>query len=334
MVKFDVLPALRDMELIPPGTGQMRENEDRDILPFKVRFAPEWDPVVQSTVGRGGPDGIEIPPPIVSFNAQPNSSGVAPPDPNGAVGPNHIVTMGNLAFQIFNKTGTSLLGPAANNTLWSGFGGPCQNENSGDPVVLYDKLANRWLLSQFTSAGPSFFFCVAVSQTPDPTRAYFRYAISRAGNNFPDYPKASVWPDAYYVSTREFAGGSGGPFAGVGAYALNRAQAVAGNPSAVIISMLVPPTPAYVLGDGLLPSDLDGPTLPPAGSPNFFVGSQDNNGPYGAPSDASNLFRYHADFVTPGNSTLTGATSFPLLPSTPSWVSVAAVGLYPATRTH
>ena len=180
-------------------------------MPFKVRFAPEWDPVVQSTVGgKEGPYEPEIAGPIVSFNAQTNTSGVSPPDPNGAVGPNHIVAMCNLSFQIFNKTGTSLFGPAANNTLWAGFGGPCQTQNAGDPVVLYDKLANRWFLSQFTSAGPNFFFCVAISQTADPTGAYFRYAIS-TGTNFPDYPKAAVWPDAYYISTREFAGAAHSP---------------------------------------------------------------------------------------------------------------------------
>ena len=218
--------------------------------------------------------------------------------------------MGNLSFQIFNKTGTSLFGPAANNTLWAGFGGACQAQNAGDPVVLYDRLSNRWFLSQFTSAAP-FFFCVAISQTPDPTGAYFRYAIS-TGSNFPDYPKASVWPDAYYVSTREFAGGSGGPFAGVGAYALNRAQAVAGDPSAQIISFLAPPTPAYILGDGLLPSDLDGTTLPPAGSPNFFVGSMDNNGPYGAPQDALTLWKFTANFSTPPASSFVLANTIPV----------------------
>ena len=127
-------------------------------MPLKVRFAPEWDPVVQSTVGgRDLPGGTEIPGPIVTFNGQSNTSGVVPPDPNGAVGPNHIVTMCNLSFQIFNKSGTSLFGPAANNTLWAGFGGACQTENSGDPVVLYDRAADRWLLSQFTASGPPFF---------------------------------------------------------------------------------------------------------------------------------------------------------------------------------
>jgi len=309
VVKFDISPPLREMRVILPGWGKLRENEDRDIVPFKIRFAPEWDPVVQATVGGAdNPAGTEIPGPLVSFNGQTNTSSVVPPDPNGAVGPNHVVTMCNLSFQIFDKTGTSLFGPAANNTLWAGFGGECQTDNSGDPVVLYDRAADRWFLSQFTASGPTFFECVAISQTSDPTGAYFRYAIA-TGTNFPDYPKAGVWPDAYYISTREFAGAS---FAGVGAYALNRAQALVGDPNAQVISFLVPPAPLFAVGDGLLPSDLDGSTPPPAGSPNFFLGSQDNNGPYGAPSDALNLYKFHADFANPPNSTFTLANTIPV----------------------
>jgi hypothetical protein len=309
VVKFDVSPPLRNMRVILPGPGKLRENEDRDIVPWKIRFAPEWDPVVQATVG--GKEGTEIPGPIASFNGQTNTSGVVPPDPNGAVGPNHIVAMCNLSFQIFNKTGTSLFGPAANNTLWAGFGGECQMDNAGDPVVLYDRLADRWFLSQFTASGPTYFECVAISQTNDPTGAYYRYAIS-TGTNFPDYPKAGVWTDAYYVSTREFAGAS---FAGVGAYALNRAQALAGNPNPQVISFLVPPVGGGAnVGDGLLPSDLDGPTPPPPGSPNYFVGSQDNNGPYGAAFDALNLYEFHADFAVPANSTFVLASTIPVAP--------------------
>ena len=308
VVRFDVSPPLRQMRVILPGTGKLRENEDRDIVPMRIRFAPEWDPVVQATVSGDRPAGTEIPGPMVSFNAQSNTSFVVPPDANGAVGPNHIVTMCNLSFQIFDKTGTSLFGPAATNTLWAGFGGECQADNSGDPVVLYDRAADRWFLSQFTASGPTYFECVAISQTNDPTGAFYRYAIA-TGTNFPDYPKAGVWPDAYYISTREFAGAN---FAGVGAYALNRAQALAGNPAAQVISFLVPPAPLYAVGDGLLPSDLDGATPPPPGSPNYFLGSQDNNGPYGAPSDALNLFKFHADFVTPANSTFVLANTIPV----------------------
>ena len=156
------------------------------------------DPVVQRVLGK-----IGIPEPIITFDGNSNLCGCSPPDPNGAVGPNHVVTMANLHFQIFDKSGNSLFGPAANNTLWSGFGGDCQTDNAGDPVVLYDQLADRWILTQFTTSGPTFFECVAVSQTNDPTGSFFRYAIA-TGNNFPDYPKGGVWPDAYYFSTREF----------------------------------------------------------------------------------------------------------------------------------
>ncbi|MBA2436578.1 MAG: hypothetical protein H0V54_16110 [Chthoniobacterales bacterium] len=312
VVKFDISPPLRDMPMVV-GPGQLRENEDRDILPWKTRFAPEIDPVVQGVMG--GKDmsgGAEIPAPIITFNAQGNPAGVVPPDPNGTVGPNHVVTMVNLTFQIFDKNGNSLLGPTNNNTLWSGFGGDCQTDNSGDPVVLYDKAADRWLFSQFTASGPTYFECVAISTTNDPTGSFFRYSIA-TGNNFPDYPKAGVWPDAYYFSTREFTNGT--VFAGVGAYALNRAQALAGNPNPQIISFLTPPVGLGAnVGDGLLPSDWDGPTAPPVGSPNFFLGSQDNNGPYGAPFDALNLYRFHADFTNPPNSTFTLAATIPTAP--------------------
>ena len=121
-----------------------------------------------------------------------------------------------------------------------------------------------------------------------------------------------MWPDAYYFSTREFAGGS--TFVGVGAYALDRVQALAGNPNPTIVGFLAPPNPAYVVGDGLLPSDLDGQATPPPGSPNYFVGSQDNNGPYGAPSDALNIFKFHYDPVTPGNSTFMLTNTVPTTP--------------------
>ncbi len=83
-------------------------------------------------------------------------------------------------------------------------------------------------------ASAPYLECVALSQTNDPTGAYYRWAIPVGnGNNFPDYPKAGMWPDAYYFSTREFAGGS--TFVGVGAYALDRAQALAGNPNPTIV---------------------------------------------------------------------------------------------------
>jgi hypothetical protein len=305
-VKFDISPPLRS---IPPQPA-VEEEEERDK--FEERRSGLEKPVgpggvdtaVQRTAGGG-----RIPSPSVSFDGF-SGTGATPPDPNGDVGPNHYVMMANTRFAIYSKTGTLLFGPVNINTLWAGFGGPCQAENAGDPVVLYDQLADRWLLTQFTAAGPTFFNCVAVSQTPDPTGAYFRYAFT-TGVNFPDYPKYGVWPDAYYIATREF--DPGGAFAGVGAYALNRAQIIAGNPAAQVISFIAPPggTP-YNTGDGLLPADFDGTTLPPAGSPEFYAGTTDLGGPYGAPSDAITLWKFVVDFVTPVNSSFTLTNTIPV----------------------
>ncbi|MFZ1640400.1 MAG: hypothetical protein WAV07_02975 [Candidatus Contendobacter sp.] len=243
-IQFDISPPLRDIPPIPPTSGAPQERREglpgEDLnKPFGLRR--DVDRLVQTQAGPG-----EIPAPTVSFDGPGNISGVAPPDPNGDVGPNHVVVMSNLSFQIFNKTGGSLYGPVLNNTLWAGFGGDCQTDNAGDPIVLYDQISDRWMLSQFTSSGPTFFNCVAISTTPDPTGTYYRYAFS-TGNNFPDYPKYGFWSDALYISTREFAGGV--TFAGIGAYAINRAQLIAGNPTPTMLSFLVAPgaTPSTML---------------------------------------------------------------------------------------
>src|SRR4029078_7490697 len=309
VMKFDISPTLRSIKPLPWKECTLRENEEEGPM-----LAAPLGPVVPDTAVQRVMGKIGIPVPIISFDGNSNLCGCSPPDPNAAVGPNHVVTMANLHFQIFNKSGQSLFGPAANNTLWSGFGGPCQTQNAGDPVILYDQLADRWLLTQFTAGSAPFFECVALSQTNDPLGSYYRWPIATgpSGNNFPDYPKAGMWPDAYYFSTREFAGGTGGPFAGVGAYALDRVQALAGNPNPTMVGFLVPPSPAYLVGDGLLPSDLDGMTPPPVGSPAYFVGTQDDNA--GAPSDALNLFKFHYDPVTPANSTFTLANTLPTDP--------------------
>ena len=251
-MKFDISPPLRSMKPLPWTECTLRENEEEGPIPLGPIGPVVPDTAVQRVLGK-----IGIPGPIISFDGNSNLCGCSPPDPNGAVGPNHVVTMSNLHFQIFNKSGTSLFGPAGEQYSLVGFGGGCQTQNAGDPVIIYDQLADRWLLTQFTAGTAPFFECVALSQTNDPTGSYFRWAIATgpSGNNFPDYPKAGMWPDAYYFSTREFAGGTGGPFAGVGAYALDRVQALAGNPNPTIVGFLAPPTPAYVVGDGLLPSD-------------------------------------------------------------------------------
>jgi hypothetical protein len=123
----------------------------------------------------------------------------APPDPNGSVGPNHYVQVVNTDFAVFDKSGTAIYGPVPINTLWSGFGGGCETNNDGDPVVLYDKIADRWVISQISVTTTPYLECVAVSQTPDPTGAWNRYSFDRSPL-LPEQPKMGVWPDAYYVT--------------------------------------------------------------------------------------------------------------------------------------
>jgi hypothetical protein len=305
-VQFDISPQLRSITPLKPDTTTPVEIPERASGLEGALGPQDVDPLVQSLAGPS-----LIPGPSVSFNGPGNLSSVSPPDPVGDVGPSHYVAMSNLSFQIFSKTGTSLYGPALNNTLWAGFGGPCQTENSGDPIVVHNQLDDRWILTQFTSAGPTYYNCVAVSTTSDPLGSYYRYAFS-TGSNFPDYPKYGVWPDAIYISTREFAGAS---FAGVGAYAINRTQLMAGNPTPQVISFLVTPASAggaFNIGDGLLPADLDGNTLPPGGNPHYWLGSMDNGGPYGAPADALTLWKFTANFANPPASTFVLANTIPI----------------------
>ncbi len=321
--RYDLSPPLRSIKPITTRNYKKGDDDPGSGPVNDTKHDP--DPVVQTTAGNGLFN-RDIPSLGVSFNGMSNTSGVNPPDTVGDIGPNHYVQMVNSRFQIFTRAGVSVFGPANINTLFAGFGGACQTQNAGDPVVLYDQLADRWIMSQFTSSavGGSFFNCVAISTGNDPTGTYYRYAFS-TGNNFPDYPKYGVWSDAYFISTREFVGSSGGPFGGVGAYALNRAQMLAGNPAPQVISFILPPAgQTFRLGDGLLPADLDGTTLPPANSPHYFLGSMDLGGPYGAAADALNLFKFNVDWVTPANSTFTFANQLntaafdSVFPCTPS----------------
>jgi hypothetical protein len=275
-----------------PAQGEVVERPERGAVPADNGYTGD-------AALPGGPAataravGPRIPSTRANFEGIRNTDNpflVSPPDPNGEVGPNHYVEMVNLMFAVYAKDGTTLVPPTPIGALWADFDVPDCTDLSGDPVVLYDQISDRWLLTQFTTAGPTFYNCVAISATPDPTGAYHRYAFS-SGPNFPDYPKYGVWPNAYFLSTREFAPDNS--FAGVGAYALERKKMIQGRADARMVRFEVPPgTTPWIPGDGLLPSDFDGKKKPPDGSPNYFVGTQDNGGPYGAPFDALNIFQF------------------------------------------
>jgi len=216
----------------------------------------------------------------------------APPDTVGAVGATQYVQWVNDNFAVFNKsTGALVMGPKPGNSLWVGFGGGCETNNDGDPIVQYDKLAGRWVMTQFSVSTTPYLQCVAVSQTSDATGAYNRYAFSYGNTAFNDYPKLGVWPDGYYITYNIF--NNAQTFAGSKVCALDRNAMLAGQPATQVCFQL---STSY---GGLLPSDLDGTTAPPAGSPNYFMNFGLNS---------LNLWKFHADFATPTQSTFTGPT--------------------------
>ena len=133
VVKFDISPPLRSMKPLPVKECPLRGDEEGGPIPLGPVGPVVPDKAVQRVLGT-----IGIPDPIISFDGNPNMCGCYPPDPNGEVGPNHLFETSNVHFQIFNKQGQSLFGPAANSTLWQGFGGPCQTSTFSDPVLLYD----------------------------------------------------------------------------------------------------------------------------------------------------------------------------------------------------
>jgi hypothetical protein len=221
---------------------------------------------------------------------------VAPPDTTGDVGPNHYVQWVNLRYAVYTLTrdvGNNITAfnlvpgfPKQGNVIWQGFGGRCQTDNDGDPIVQYDQLADRWILTQFAVSATPYTQCVAVSTSPDPTGTYFRYSFSY-NRSFNDYPKMGVWPDAYYIAYNMFRNGQ--TFTGNTVCAFERAQMLVGGAAR---QACVNTTG----GHSLEPSDLEGTTLPPAGSPNLLMSLS---------STAVQFWRFSVNWVA-GTGTLTG----------------------------
>ena len=166
----DTSKPLRDMKPMPLVFKGVHENENPKI-PNKHRDAA--DPVVQDRFNVINLMTTNMPSPLLNFNGI-GFPGVAcncaPPDTNGEVGATQYVQIVNEGFQVFDKTsGASVLGPVGISTIWSGFNGPCETAGDGDPVVLYDQLANRWVVSQFAGASVPTDECIAVSTTSDAT---------------------------------------------------------------------------------------------------------------------------------------------------------------------
>ena len=251
-----------------------------------------------------------IPTPSVSFeglSSMDNSAVLgttfAPSDAVGDVGPNHYVQMTNTLVRVFNKDGTPAAAPFRLSSLTGVAGGPCANIDDGDPIVNYDPLADRWILSQFCVGdtgnaiipGHQVF---AVSRTADPTGQYYVYDFVHPNTKFQDYPHVAVWPDAYYMSTNQF---SGNTFGGAGAFAYDRLKMLQGDPTASFVyfdqASICPSC------GGQLPTDLDGTITPPAGMGNLFMEFRATE--FGDPADGLRIFEFKPNFADPNASTYT-----------------------------
>src|SRR5262249_15315471 len=272
-------PVLAPRKTIPEG----------DPLPTQPppQRSPIPDPAIQTEAPGVSEAAIEaiglISDPIV--NVAGLTSAADPPDTVGDIGRAHFVQMINATFfQIFDKQGNALTGAINFGALWP-VGNPCRG-NDGDPIVVYDHLADRWLLSQFTF--PDHFMCVAISQTPDPTvGSWFLYTFNTVVAS--DYPKFGVWPNGYYMSSYESPN--------LGIYVFDRTNMLLGFAAGFFKTTIPALGAPGVRHPALWPADLDGPA--PAGGrpPNFFVRTVDGQQDPANPTDRIEVYQALPDFV-------------------------------------
>jgi hypothetical protein len=255
-----------------------------------------------------------MPGPLLTFEGQGNTCGCQPSDTDGDVGPNHYVEAINESIRIFDKNGNTLSGPTSYNSFFSGLTGtPCANANDGDPYVIYDQAADRWMISDFafpSFPGTSFWQCIGVSQTPDPVSGgWFLYALQVDPANptfLGDYPKFALWnsggspaQNAYFLTMNLFS--SPTTFNGVRAYALDRASMLTGGA-------------AHAIGFTLSAADVGASysfvaaTAKPFGDPpptgrNEMVLAIDSPATGGVTLTQVHARFFHVDFATPANST-------------------------------
>jgi len=279
--RHDVSLPLRVMARKPrPGSLRTIEMPEPGHARQLPAGPPGEDPVVQQSY----PPKIHTAT-VLSFDAvREDEENAQVPDTNGAVGGTQFVEITNFDYAVYDKTsGKIVQQPTNTNTIFTGFGGLCENTDPGDPVVIWDKLADRWLVSYLNYSG-NYALCIAVSTSADATGSYNRYEYDY-GSTLPDYPKYAVWPDAYY-GTSNLNGGNAEPCA------YDRNAMLDGETAAAICF-----TPDNV--SSLLPSDLDGSKSPPKGAPNHYL-------QLGNTTDQLQEFDFHVDFARADKSTFSG----------------------------
>lgn len=287
---------LRDIPAMTPDEWEKMESDamkprneeirERDY-PFAETALPKGDdPAWQRKAGTTFPPKA----PIVSYDGQ--TSPYYPPDCNGAIGPNHFMQTINTVYAIYSRTGTLLAGPTNMNLLFGNVTGA--NCNDGDPLVLYDEQAGRWVAVEFSICGSNNYMLFAVSQTNDPTGAWHRYSFDV--DDMPDYEKVGIWSDGYYMGTNNDASGK------KDIYVFERAKMLSGL-TAQMVGFDNPWRPTTI--DGFVcvpPVDNDGQAAP-SGSPGLFIAFNDDA--IGGGSDQLWIYSLSVNWTTPSASTFT-----------------------------
>ncbi|HEX9670782.1 MAG TPA: proprotein convertase P-domain-containing protein [Thermoanaerobaculia bacterium] len=320
-VRFGVSPPLSSLppdvsEKPPDANGEEVKANPNKIVRVETGDpeAVSADPVVQSFAPP-----TTLAPPLATFDGISNSDNftafgfrVSPPDTDGDVGPDHYVQIVNLMFRVFDKAGAPLTAALKVSSIFAPLGAPCGPRDDGDPIALYDPLADRWLVSQFcTVADPFNHQVIAISQTPDPAGAWYLYDFMMPNIKFNDYPKFGLWPDAYYMTDNQF-NQAGTAFLGAGVFAFDRAKMLAGDPTASYIYFDVENGNPDI--GGVLPADLDGLTPPPIGTPGLFAYFTADE--FGDPADGIRMWDFNADFANPGASTFVERAESPIAVAT------------------
>ena len=234
-----------------------------------------------------------------------------PPDTNGDVGPTYYIQTVNTSIGIFDKATGSRVAAFTFDALFgqSPTGTPCDSNNQGDPVVVYDPIGDRWVISDFAwsnFASGAMYECMAVSKTSDPVNGgwYFYAWQVGSGGTLPDYPKLGVWPDGIYMSANVFATTGSQAFQNAQVWAFDRVAMENGSaPTGVTFQL--PKLAGGVTVFSLLPSNARVVTgLPAAGAPNMFASI------YG--SYAVRIWKFHVDYATPSSSSFVGPTDVPI----------------------
>ncbi len=215
------------------------------------------------------------------------------PDPVGDIGKDHYVQVVNSTFiQAFDKQGTALNEPIAANTIWASLG----YNSGGDPIILYDQEAQRWILTEFPNFQGGNQLLIAVSQNSDPLGSWAVYNFGT--QNFPDYPKYSIWPKALVLTTNE------GNSNELPAYFIDR-EALLNGDEEVSIQRLVIPGPTA--GPGFLtasPVDWNG-ALPPIYQQQPLLLALKDDAWGGVETDQVEVIRVVVDFEEPDNTSFT-----------------------------